>query len=141
MRRSLAGVDLALANVVDRNRAGPVPDGAKLLIAHGLRPVGDVVVLYGLEIVLERGAIDLGELVRVEADLAAVDVLPVDVFEIHLASYTDVVEAGVAVDVDVAAATPLPQRPPQTPQSSQSTTAPNTAPVTNPAKYVAVGLK
>ena len=54
-----------------------------------------------LDAVLDFRAVEIGQLVSVEVDLRPVDILPVDILPVDLA--VDVVEAVVAVDVEVAA--------------------------------------
>src|SRR4051794_27959408 len=66
-------------------------------------PVTDVVAAIRLEVVLDVRAVEIGELVPVDVDLRSVDILPVDIVEIGPAVEIPVVEAIVAVDIDVAA--------------------------------------
>ena len=111
-RRPIAACAALAFQAVERALADILRSGAAL--ARAL--VGDVVALLDvpgavangvvavrLDPVLEFVAVELVELVAVEVDLVAVDVLPVDVVEIDLAVEVAVVEAVVAVDIDVVA--------------------------------------
>ena len=87
------------------------PVGDLVALLDVARAVADGVVAVALYPVLDV-AVQLVDLVAVHVDLAAVDVLPIDVVEVDLAVEVAVVETVVAVDVDVVA---VPAAPPYAP--------------------------
>ena len=76
------------------------------------RAVTNRVCPIGLDPVLDVRPVELGELAPVKVQLRAVDILPVGVLEVELAVEVNVVEALVAVNIDVAS---IPVTAPDTP--------------------------
>ena len=104
---------------------------ARPLPSDVLGPASEGVGPMALEAVLDLRPVDIGQLVPVEIELGAVDVLPVDILQVDPA--VDVVQAIVATDVDIA--TPV-----ATPDAiAPIDGAPQKAPVTAPAKKPAAG--
>jgi multidrug resistance efflux pump len=88
---------------LSRQRAHPVLFEIGRLVAH-------IVAIVRFDPVADARFVDVGELALVEIYFRAVDILPADVVEIDLAVY--VVEAIVAVDIDIVA---VPAAAPNTP--------------------------